>query len=167
MAQDYSRYNDGSSDAPKLRVGHSLWSLLKLPMNCDFDGGTEWTNEEKFARVRDAGFAHVECWLDDSNGPETAEALKHHDLRLIMGHRPYRVADVRDNVERAVRLGADFLFMQPASVFTPIDEVVEIVCEGRKIAADHGLPCFVEVHRGNFTETLPQTLKLIERVPDI
>jgi hypothetical protein len=167
MAQNYSRYNDGSQDAPKLRVGHSFWSLIKLPMNCDFDGGTEWTPDEKFARVRAADFAHMEFWLGDSNEAEVLEAIKRHDLRLVIGHRPYTVSDTRSTIERASRLGTDFVFMQPASASTPIDEVVEIAREGRKIAADHGLSCFVEVHRSNFTETLPQTLQLIEQVPEI
>jgi len=42
-----------------------------------------------------------------------------------------------------------------------------LVREGRKIANDHGIPLFVETHRNNFTETLPQTLQLIDAVSDI
>jgi hypothetical protein len=33
MANDFTRYNDGSGAAPRLRVQHSLWSMRKLPMN--------------------------------------------------------------------------------------------------------------------------------------
>lgn len=167
MTHENARYNDGSQDAPKLRVGHSLWSLLKLPMNCDFDGATEWTIDEKFARVKAAGFEHVECWFDGSDMDATAEALKRHDLRLVMGYRPFGVADTLGAIEVAARLGADFVFAHLANAFTPLDKAVEIVREGRKIAADHGLPYFVEVHRGTFTETIPQALQLIERVPEI
>ena len=166
MAHD-DRYNDGSQDAPKLRVGHSLWSLIKLPMNCDFDGAAEWTMDEKFARVKAAGFDHVECWFDGSNDDAIAQALRRHDLRLVTGHRPFSVADSHTTIELASRLGADFVFAQPASASTPIDEVVEIVREGRKIAADLGLSYCVEVHRGTFTETISQTLQLIERVPEV
>lgn len=161
-------FSDGSSNPPRLRVGHSLWSLIGLPMNAAFDDDVaEWTLDEKFSRVKAAGFEHVECWLSDDNEKEVIEALRRHELRLIMGHRPFSVADVQCTVQRAARLGADFIFMQPANAYTPLDDVVEIVREGRKIAADHGLPCFVEVHRNNWTETIPQTLQLIERVPDI
>jgi sugar phosphate isomerase/epimerase len=163
MSTEYSRYNDGSQNAPRLQVGHSLWSLIKLPMNA----GIEWTLDEKFERVQAAGFSHVECWLDDENETEVCAALKRHNLRLILGHRPYTVEDTRSVVKRAKKVEAEFIFMQPASAFTPLEEVAKIVTEGRKIAADNGLPCFVECHRGNFTETLPQTLQLIERVPDI
>jgi sugar phosphate isomerase/epimerase len=66
-----------------------------------------------------------------------------------------------------VRLGADFVFAQPASAFHSLEDVVKIVREGRKIANDAGLAHFVETHRNNFTENIPQTLRLIEAVPEI
>lgn len=159
---DFNRYNDGSQNAPRLRVQHSLWSLIKLPMN-----QTEWTLDEKFSRVKDAGFEAVECWLSDENEKEVSEALKRHNLRLVLGHRPYKIEDTRSVVERAVRLGADFLFAQPGSAFHSLNETSNLVSEGRKIANDNGLAYFVETHRNNFTENLPQTLQLIERVPNI
>ncbi len=159
---DFDRYNDGSGAAPRLRVQHSLWSLIKLPMNAD-----EWTLDEKFSRVRAAGFEAVECWLSDENEREVKDALDRHGLRLILGHRPYSVDDTRTVVERASRLGADFIFAQPASAFHALEDVVNIVREGRKIANDAGIAHFVETHRNNFTENLPQTLRLIEAVPEI
>lgn len=163
MTHKIDRYNDGSSNPPRLCVSHALWSLIKLPMNSP----TEWTLDEKFSRVKEAGFEGVECWLSDENEKETKDALDRHGLRLVLGHRPYKVDDVKQTVERALRLKADFIFAQPASAFTPIDDVVTIVSEGRKIANDAGVPFWVETHRGNFTENIPQTLQLIERVPDI
>lgn len=159
---DFDRYNDGSSAAPRLRVQHSLWSLIKLPMN-----ESEWTLDEKFSRVREAGFEAVECWLSDADEREVKDALDRHGLRLILGHRPYSVDDTRAVVERASRLGADFIFAQPAGAFHALEDVVKIVREGRKIANDAGLAHFVETHRNNFTENLPQTLRLIEAVPEI
>lgn len=159
----FSRLNQGGSAAPRLCVQHSLWSLGKLPMNA----GTEWTFDEKFQRVAAAGFEAVECWLSDENEREITDALRRHGLRLVLGHRPFAPADIRKTVDRAVRLGADFVFAQPMSAFASLDEVVELVTEGRKMANDAGMPLFVETHRNNFTENLPQTLQLIERVPDI
>ena len=38
MASQFDHYNDGSANPPRLRVQHSLWSLLKLPMNTPRDG---------------------------------------------------------------------------------------------------------------------------------
>src|SRR5690348_3243683 len=76
------RYNDGSSNEPRLRVQHSLWSLRKLPMNA----AEEWSLDEKFARVKAAGFEAVECWLTDADEAEHRAALDRHGLRLTLGH---------------------------------------------------------------------------------
>ena len=54
MTTPLLRYNDGSQNPPRLRVQHSLWSLLGLPLNAPPDG--EWTLTEKFDRVKAAGF---------------------------------------------------------------------------------------------------------------
>jgi sugar phosphate isomerase/epimerase len=163
MAKDFARYNDGSDAAPRLRVHHSLWALRQLPMNAM----NEWTLDEKFERVAEAGFEAVECWLSDENEQEHKEALDRYGLRLVLGHRPFSLDDVAQTVERALRLGADYVFAQPADAFMPVEEVAELCREGRRIANEAGLPFFVETHRNNFTETLPQTIQLIEQVPDI
>ncbi len=159
----YNRYNDGSAAAPRLRVQHSLWSLGRLPMNAE----TEWTLDEKCSRAKEGGFEAVECWLNDDSEREHKEALDRQGLGLILGHRPFKVADVQATVDRALRLGADFVFAQPADAFTPVQEVAKICREGRKIANDAGLAFFVETHRNNFTENLPQTIQLIDLIPDI
>ena len=99
--------------------------------------------------------------------PKRFAALSRHDLRLVLGHRPFTVADVDAAVARAVRLGADFVFAQPADAFTPLATVAELVRHGQQAAAAHGLPFFVETHRNNFTETIPQTVALLDAVPEV
>lgn len=158
-----ARYNDGSPNPPRLRVHHSLWSLGKLPMNAP----TEWTQDEKFAHAKAAGFEAVELFLRDKDGADAKAALDRHGLRLVLGHRPFTPNDVRVEIERAVRLGADFVFAQPADAFAPLDDVIALVRAGQAAAEAANIAFFVETHRNNFTETLPQTLQLIERVPDI
>jgi len=162
----FDRYNDGSQNAPRLRVGQTLWGMSALPLNSVKDGG-EWTNDEKFARCREAGFESVECWLSDENEAEIKATLDKHDLKLILGHRPFKVQDVQDTVDRAVRLGVDLAFAQPASAYHSLEEVAAICTQGRKIANDAGVYLFVETHRNNFTETIRQTRELIAAVPDI
>lgn len=163
MPTDFARYNDGSDAAPRLRVGHSLWSLRKLPMNAE----TEWTLDEKFARVAAAGFEAVDCFLADDTEREVKEALDRHGLRLIIGHRPFTPDETRKAVDRAARLGADFIFAQPADAFLPLEAVAALIEAGQEAAHAAGMAYFVETHRNNYTENLPQTLRLIERLPDI
>ena len=162
-----NNFNDKSQNPPRLRTGQAMWGMIGLPMNCQIDNTPEWTLDEKFARCREAGFEVVECWLGDEDEREVRDALNRHDLKLVMGHRPFSVDDTRAQLERAVRLGADYLFAQPADAYTPLAKVVEIVTEGRRLANEIGMPFFVETHRNNFTETIRQTEELIAAVPDI
>ena len=162
--QAFSNLNDQSQNPPSLRTGHTFWNLEKLP----FNSPVEWTIEEKIARVKNAGFGHIECWLgDDERGESVVSELRKHELPLALGHRPCSVADTRGTVELAAKWDAQWVLCQPASAYHTLEEVVQIVREGAKMAADHGLCYFVETHRNNFTETIRQTLELIEAVPEI
>jgi len=163
MPGDFDRYNDGSSNPPCLRVQHSLWSLGKLPMNAPM----EWTLDEKFRRVKEAGFEGVECWLSDENEQEHKDTLDRYGLRLTLGHHPYTLDDVRQTVDRALRLKADFIFAQPLHAYVPIPEAAEFCRTARKIANDAGLAFFVETHRNNIPESLNQALELIAAYPEV
>jgi sugar phosphate isomerase/epimerase len=163
MPANFDRYNDGSQNPPRLRVHHSLWSLRNLPMNAD----TEWTLEEKFRRVKAAGFEAVECWLSDENEREHKETLDANGLRLVLGHHPFTLDDVKQTVTRAQRLGADFVFAQPLHPYVPIAEAAAFCREARKIANDQGVAFFVETHRNNIPESLNQALELIEHWPEV
>lgn len=161
--QTFDRYNDGSQNPPRLRMHHSLWSLLKLPMNAE----TEWTLDEKFSRVKAAGFEAVECWLNDENERTHIEALERHGLRLVLGHHPHTLDDVRREVDRVGRLGADFLFAQPLHPYVEMTEAVTFLREARKIANDAGVTYFIETHRGNLPESLNQALQLLHHLPEV
>jgi hypothetical protein len=163
MATLLQRYNDGSNRPPRLRLSHSLWSLTKLPMNSP----EEWSLAEKVARVKAAGFEAIECWLKDDNEQEVAAALRAEGLRLALGHHPFTLEDTKQTVARAKRLGADYIFGQPADAFTHEAEAAALVRDGRAYASGQGVPYFVESHRNTITETLPQTFRLIEQVPDV
>jgi sugar phosphate isomerase/epimerase len=159
----FDRYNDGSTNPPRLQIQHSLWSLIGLPMNAPF----EWTLDEKLERVKQAGFEGVECWLSDEGEAEHRAALDRHGLRLTLGHHPHTVDDVKATVTRAKRLNADFVFAQPLNPFVPVAEAAHFCREARKIANDQGVALFVETHRNNFPESLIQALQLIDHWPDV
>ncbi len=68
---------------------------------------------------------------------------------------------------RARRLGADFVFAQPLTAFTPMREAAEFCREARNIANGEGLAFFVETHRNNIPESLNQALQLIDLWPEV
>jgi sugar phosphate isomerase/epimerase len=162
------KYNDGTSNPPRLQVGHSAWSLMKLPLNQAVEDKPEWTLDEKYSRVKAAGFEHVECWPSSGSTEDaTVTAVKSHGLDFVMGHRPFTVEHTKSAIDTARDLGATFVFAQPVSAYTPLKEVVDIVTEGIAYANSLGLAYFVEVHRNNFTETIPQSLMLANEVPHL
>lgn len=163
MPNSFDRYNDGSQNPPRLRVQHSLWSLIGLPLNAE----TEWTLDEKCRRVQETGFEAVECWLGEATEREHKAALDKHGLRLVLGHHPFTLDDVRQTVAQAIRLGADFVFAQPLHPYVPLAEAVPFIREATQIAHDQGLPLFIETHRNNIPESLNQALALLDQVPEI
>ncbi len=160
----FANLNDGTQGAPRLQCGHTFWNLERLPMNAP----VEWTIAEKMRLVQEAGFAHIECWIgDDERGQTAVREAKANGLTLALGHRPTSVEGTLDTVRLAEKFGAKWVLCQPASAFHPLGEVVEIVRAGARAAAERGMNYFVETHRNNFTETIPQTLTLLEAVPEI
>ncbi len=165
MPTPITRYNDGSQNPPRLRLQHSLWSLIRLPMNAKPED--EWTLEEKFARVKDAGFEAVECWLEESSEAEHKAALDAAGLRLVLGYAPKNLEDARRTIAQAKRLEADFLFSHPLSPYAPLDEAVTFLRESDRLAAEAGLVQFTETHRNNIPESLLQAVALIDLMPEI
>ena len=159
----FDRYNDGSQNPPRLQIQHSLWSLIGLPLN----EPVEWTIEEKFAKVKAAGFEGVECWLSDEEEAGHKAALDREGLRITIGHHPHTLDDVRTTVAKAKRLDAVFIFAQPLNPFVPIKEAADFCREARRIANDEGFAFFVETHRNNIPESLNQALQLIEHWPEV
>jgi sugar phosphate isomerase/epimerase len=127
----------------------------------------EWTLDEKFAHVKEAGFEGVECWLSDEDEAAHRAALDRQSLRLTLGHHPHTLEDVRATVEKAKRLNADFVFAQPLNPFSPIKEAANFCREARKIANDEGLCLFIETHRNNIPESLNQAIQLIDYLPEV
>ncbi len=160
----FRNFNDGTQNAPRLQIGQSLWAMTALPMNAS----AEWTLDEKMAHCRDAGFEHIECAIaNDEGGRRHLEALNKIKLPWALVNRLKSVEQTREAVRFAADNGALWVTCQPASAFHALEEVVEIVRAGVELAADNDLPFFVETHRDTFTENIPQTLQLIEAIPDI
>ena len=160
----FHNFNDGTRNPPRLQCGQSLWGMIGLPMNAP----QQWTTEEQIAHCEQAEFAHVECFIsDDDEGQRTLQVIDKIGLSWALGKRAMNADEICRSVQFAADNGALWTMCQPATAFHSLQEVVEIVRAGSQLAFDNAMPFFVETHRNNFTETIPQTLRLIEAVPDI
>ena len=160
----FRNFNDGAQNAPRLQTGQSMWATNGLPMNA----ATPWTLEEQLEQYQNVGFAHVECFIgNNEDGHRMLDAIAKTDLKWALGHRPMNPKSTVKAIQFAADNGALWAMAQPASAFHSLGEIVEIVRAGSQLADENGLPYFVETHRNNFTETIPQTLQLIEAMPNI
>ncbi len=160
----FQNFNDGTQNPPRLQTGQSLWAMIGLPTNA----ATPWALEEKFVHCRDAGFEHIECSLfDTEEGHRILQAIRDAGMPWALINRLKTPEQARGAVRFGAANGALWTACQPASAFHSLNEVIEIVRAGSELAAQNGLAFFVETHRDTFTENIPQTLALIEAIPDI
>lgn len=157
-----ARLNDGSGRPPRLRPTHAMWALIGLPR-----GGAEWSLDEKFRRVAEAGFEAVECWPDETNAREIRETLDRHGLGLGYGFRSDNIAAFREAVGKARDLGADYINGHAESPYMTSEQMTGLCRDIVLLSEDEGFPIFIETHRGTLTESLFRVWELIERVPDI
>jgi sugar phosphate isomerase/epimerase len=139
-----------------------MWALIELPR-----GGPEWSLDEKFRRVAEAGFEAVECWPDEKTGPEIRDTLGRHGLRLGYGARSGNITGFEGKLKHAVSLGADYANCHVEGPYNTDDEIEALVRDLMALSDDVGLPVFVETHRGTVTENLFRVWELVRRVPDV
>jgi hypothetical protein len=146
--------NDGSNDAPKLKVFINLETLNVLPANSCWPGlkgeamleqlkadGFEGVKVSGFERV--SGFAH--CGLGRVNTP--AEALP-------LARRHTDIGDICLTLHVGWGIEDD-------------DEVSRLVASIIEASDKTGLPIFIETHRATITQDMWRTVQLVKRFPEI
>ena len=159
---DRPRIRANSDQPPKLRTAYSWWSLIALPR-----GGPEWTMEEKFRRVKEAGFEGIEWWVEKKDEDNARRLLDKYGLFLGTGGHPNSVADFKELLGQVKRLRAEYIFVHPGNAFMSDDEAVKLVSDGYKVAHDMGIAMTLETHRGTVTENAYRAIRLTERIPEL
>jgi hypothetical protein len=149
--------NDGSSDAPKLRVYLNLDNLL------DLRPGSIWPGLDGLPRYRRLiadGFEGVQLTNDD---PALAGApLPHCGLDRVSTPADADVVATK-HVERGdscITVHVGWGLEDDADVFRLVEAVLA--------ASDkHRLPIFIETHRGTITQDLWRTVQITKKFPDV
>ena len=149
--------NDGSSDAPKLRVYLNLDNLL------DLRPGSIWPGLDGLPRYRRLiadGFEGVQLTNDD---PALAGApLPHCGLDRVSTPADANVVAAK-HVERGdscITVHVGWGLEDDADVFRLVEAVLA--------ASDkHRLPIFIETHRGTITQDLWRTVQITKKFPDV
>jgi hypothetical protein len=150
--------NDGTNDAPKLRVFLNAGNLTALPDNSIWPG---LSGSEAIERLKSDGFEGVQldrgetavgpskefpyCGLDRINEPEAADAV---------------FARHAENGELCISLHVGWGMED--------DDAVDRLVESVLTASDkHRLPAFIETHRATITQDMWRTVRITKRFPEV
>jgi hypothetical protein len=153
-----NRYlNDGTTDAPKLRLFLNTDCLLHLPADSSWPG---LTGDAALERIRQDGFAGVQTggFIDWRN----PSILPHCGMDRI--NRP----DEADAVLRRHRERGDLCVTLHVGWGMESDDDSDALVRAILAASEkHALPAFVETHRATITQDMWRTVQLTRRVPDV
>lgn len=148
--------NDGTRDAPKLRVYLNMDNLADLP------GWSVWGGLQgpaRFQRLAADGFEGVQL-TDDAPPPEGC--LPYCGLDRI--NRP----EEADPIAAKHRARGDQCLTVHAGWGTEDDDEMDRLVEAILRASEkHRLPIFIETHRATITQDMWRTVRLTERFPEI
>jgi hypothetical protein len=148
-----------------LRIFQSLWAMERLP----YGSQTEWSLEEKIAKIVDAGYDGLEvAWTPTILiGPEALERAAAAGLELSVVVFPTTVDDFKPIAERFADSGIRHINVQPNVRPVTVLEGVPYVLGWLEIARDAGLTVYFETHRDRMTTSLRYTLQLIDAIPSM
>lgn len=151
--------NDGSSNAPRLRMQGSGWSLGNLPRD-----GAQWSIVERLDRIVAAGFRGFDAsCASETEADELAAMLRDRGLAIGFSARASDVDDLLAPIELAHRMRADYLSVRVIGSLKASPEIAEILQEMFELVNDAGLPLFIQTHRGSVTQDLRRTVKVVDR----
>ncbi|MCK9862834.1 sugar phosphate isomerase/epimerase [Paenibacillus sp. ATY16] len=163
MASNF-HLNDGSSRPPRMDIQQSWWAMIGLGEN-----GREWTMEEKFEKIAEAGFTGISATM-----PPEREYEQWH--RLLDKHRfsfstiafPANVKDILDTLEAAKHFGrVQYINSQVMDAFIIGDEAVQLLEGLLEASSEAGIPQFIETHRGRITQDLLRTTDYVRALPQL
>lgn len=158
-----SSINNFSLEPPRIEIHQAWWGMNGVGTN-----GKEWTTEEKFERIVEAGFSGVlGTAFDLDHDKQWIRLMREHRLSWGIGLGPWDGDKLVSRMEQAKERGALYANIQPSSAFTIGSEAISY-CEHIMLEADRiGLPCLFETHRGRITQDLLRTVEYLHLLPNM
>ena len=146
--------NDGTTDAPKLRVFLNLDTLLDLPPDSLWPG---LQGAEMIERLRSDGFEGVQA-----SGTSRLAGFLHCGLGRV--NEP---AEALPLARRHADLGDLCLTLHVGWGIEDDDAVFRLVDSVQKASEKTGLPIFIETHRATITQDMWRTVQIVKRFPEV
>ncbi|WP_248927814.1 sugar phosphate isomerase/epimerase family protein [Paenibacillus hamazuiensis] len=151
------------SGPPQMAVYQAIWAL---------DGyggaGREWSLEEKFERMAEAGFTGVFGRLPEPGKEKLwRELQERYKFTFGVESFPYGRDDFREFLKRAKEFDVTYINAQVGSSFTVGDKAVALLSDLIEEAELSGIPFYVETHRGKVTQDVLRTVEYARRLPNL
>jgi len=153
----------------ELDVFQSLWAMeLRRP------DGFEWSTEEQFEKIADAGFAGVgfDAGLPEDPYEKLADYVdlcNHFDLDVLINAFPRTQDDLGVAVRQADLFADRCRFISVIGRVVPwdVNEVANVTRGWLQQGEKAGIPIYVEGHRACMTNDFLFTLQLMDAVPEL
>ena len=141
---------------------------------------TDWGNtlpmDAFLAKAKAAGYDGVELWMPTGEDKKKSlkEGLKKYELEVIFLHGTARNLPFEEAL-RVYELGLqEILAWNPVKVnshtgndFWPSEQNLAFIALGDRYAKQVGIPVLHETHRGRFSYTLPESVAMLRKFPNL
>ncbi|WP_229692245.1 sugar phosphate isomerase/epimerase family protein [Paenibacillus radicis (ex Gao et al. 2016)] len=157
---------NAASPAPALDVQMSWWTMSGLG-----DAGREWSTEERFARIAEAGYDGINGFLPaKEEAGQWNRLLEEYGLSFSVNAYPRNAEDMRAFLQEAQAYGAERIQYVNAQVLTPFvtgESALELLRDIQGLSAEAGIPVFVETHRGTITQDLIRSAEYVRAIGNL
>jgi len=160
----WNRVNDGSSNAPTLDVQQAWWAMIGLGEN-----GKEWSMEQKFEKIAEAGFKTIVAWLPQKEEMDTwHRLLDRYRLKFAGLAFPYTPQDMLESLKLAQQFGrVQYLNSQVMDAFVIGDEAIRLLDDLLRVSEEANIPNLIETHRGTVTQDLIRMSEYLKALPNL
>jgi hypothetical protein len=152
---------------PRLEVQMSWWGMNGLGVQNG--AGNEWSMEEKFRSIAEAGYDGINGMLPEGKEAEQwNRLLDQYNLSYSVNAYPKTVEELDDFLCKAKSFGrVDFVNVQVMRPFLVGDQAVQLLGNMAELSRSAGIPAYIETHRGTITQDLLRTVEYAERLPGL
>ncbi|WP_063891845.1 sugar phosphate isomerase/epimerase family protein [Paenibacillus sp. Soil787] len=147
----------------RLEIQQAWWAMEGLG-----DGEKEWTMEEKFEKIAEAGFTGIVGFVPASSEAEQWRKLLDR-YRFSFGALafPWNRQDLSAVAKQAKEFGAQYINAQVMDAYVIGAEAERLLNDLVMETREQEVPLYVETHRGRVTQDLHRTIDYVNAIPDL
>jgi sugar phosphate isomerase/epimerase len=153
--------NDRTSNPPRIEIQQAWWSMRGLG-----NGKREWTVEEKFEKISEAGFSGIlgKTLPESGEVNKWRQLLEEHNFSYGINAFPRSREDFQIFIKQAKEFGVQYINAQVMDYFVIGDNAINLINELQEEAALAKIPLFIETHRGRITQDLLRTVEYVQKI---